>query len=572
MIPFLVSGLLGLTSAAQPPASQPVLESSAQLVSILTEKDGGDVALRFVLNGPPLSYSAVREGTEVVVRLVGVENREGVPLPALVAPIQSAVFGVGDDLSIRLNLGEAQVFPVAERDSSSVRVILRSATDSTRGTDGESLPADDLYKVLFPGAAAGAATDLTEVSPNEPWYSDLNFIGLQVRPWVAVSYIDGRTEQLLSRSVATDTYWVIQPNLGIGISPEIGPGGGKWRANYTPRFRRQVSFDLPQLTSHFFDVNVDQPVASFGAVYGSYHHSRGVLETEEIDPGREYGIGRKFVIDTPLRPFRRNNYGFGARIDVVSDTQLDANFMLMKVRYAPGETRTTTQGFFDYDNRTFNASLRRNFGDSRTIAFGYTLHDTPTTRNRPQAEGRGHTYYGSLEGELLALTTGRIMLGYRTQKNPSAGAGGRDYKDATYGLQISREISESTTVNVGADRRLNLSNFDDNGFYVTDSLHGDLSTRLILQVFGQARVGAQRNGYRASPQVVAGASKFRRDNLRFWSVGLARSIGRWAYLRGEYTVERRDSNFDAFDIKSRAITLQIGIGAFGKAEGQTQSW
>ena len=73
------------------------------------------------------------------------------------------------------------------------------------------------------------------------------------------------------------------------------------------------------------------------------------------------------------------------------------------------------------------------------------------------------------------------MFGYRTQKNPRAGAGGQDYGDLTYGAQLVRSIGESTRVGFAADRKLNLSAYEDNGFYVADTLRADMSTRLPIE-------------------------------------------------------------------------------------------
>ena len=188
-------------------------------------------------------------------------------------------------------------------------------------------------------------------------------------------------------------------------------------------------------------------------------------------------------------------------------------------------------------------------------------------------EGRGYTYGASLEGDIAALTTGRVMFGYRTQKNPNAGKGGQDYKDVTYGAQLARELSETSTLGVGADRKLYLSAYAENGFYVADSIRGDLSTQTLLGIYARGGLSFQTNSYKTSPQQnnVGGASVLRKDKIRAWSLGLARSLTEWAYLRADYTSERRDSNLDRFDIRTRAFTLQVGLGYFGKPESQVKS-
>ena len=403
-------------------------------------------------------------------------------------------------------------------------------------------------------------------------------MGLQIRPWVSVSYVDAKTTEVQVNTVTADQYWVIQPNIGVGFSPHLGGDReGQWSVNYTPRFRRQLSLSLPHLTSHFFDANIDQPLSASFAVYGTYHYSQGVLETDEIDPGREYGIGLNRVVDTSLERFKRNSFTAGVKFDFLADTKVDVNVGKTKVLYGndPGEPVTGERAFFDYDQRTLNASLRHGLGESRTLGLVFGVQDMPTQPERKQVEGRGYTYGASLEGQIVALTTGRILLGYRTQKNPNAGLGGREYKDFAYGAQIAREITESTNIGFGADRKLYASNYEENGFYVADALRLDLNTRLPFTIYLRAGGYFQRNSYETSPQLSESTGQFtlRKDKLRGLTIGVTRTLTNWAFLRVDYAGERRDSNLDRFDIKTRTFTFQLGLGYFGKpGHARAPSW
>jgi hypothetical protein len=236
---------------------------------------------------------------------------------------------------------------------------------------------------------------------------------------------------------------------------------------------------------------------------------------------------------------------------------------------------TGERAFFDYDLRTLNASLRHGLGESRTLGLVFGVHDMPTQPERKQVEGRGYTYGASLEGQILALTTGRILLGYRTQKNPNAGLGGQEYKDFAYGAQIAREISDDTSLGFGADRKLYVSNYEENGFYVADALRLDLNTRLPFTIYLRASGYFQSNSYEASPQLSesTGQLTLRKDKLRGLTIGVTRTLTNWAFLRFDYAGERRDSNLDRFDIKTRMFTFQLGLGFFGKPGHQgAPSW
>ena len=595
----MIVSMLALAVALSPQA-KPAAAGTNYIVSIVNERAGDDFSVRFVLSGPPSSYSAVKDGDDIVVRIEATPL-PGLSLPAAAGPVRALEFGPAPGFSVRLSLSEVRPFEIV-RESASLRLVLRKRAEAvapapvaTPTPDALAIPSPsptpspvpvveptaadtaDLYRRLFPSTtdptAVGPLGGTTESASSGNWYSDTRWLGLQIRPWVSVSYVDAKTTEVQVNAVTADQYWVIQPNIGVGITPRFGGDReGRWFANYTPRFRRQLNLSLPHLTSHFFDFSIDQTLAASFAVYGTYHYSQGVLETDEIDPGREYGIGLNRVVDTSLERFKRNSVTAGVKFNFLADTNVDVNVGKNKVRYGndPGEPVTGERAFFDYDARTLNASLRHGFGESRTLGLVFGVHDMPNQPERKQVEGRGYTYGASLEGQILALTTGRIQLGYRTQKNPNAGVGGRDYKDFAYGAQIAREITDSTSIGFGADRRLYPSNYEENAFYVADTLRLDLNTRLPFTIYLRASGYFQSNGYRASPQLSesTGQPTLRKDKLRGLTIGVTRTLTNWAFLRVDYTGERRDSNLDRFDINTRVFTFQLGLGYFGKAGRQ----
>ncbi len=600
----MMVSMLALVVAFSPQA-QPAVAATNYIVSVVNERAGDDFSVRFVLSGPPSAYSAVKEGDDIVVRIEATPL-PGLSLPAPSGPIRALDFGPQPGFSVRLSLSEVRPFEIV-RESASLRLVLRKRAEAvapppvaTPTPDPLAIPSPsptpspvpvveptaadtaDLYRRLFPSTtdptAIGPLGGTTESASSGNWYSDTRWLGLQIRPWVSVSYVDAKTTEVQVNAVTADQYWVIQPNIGVGITPRLGGDReGRWFANYTPRFRRQLNLSLPHLTSHFFDLNIDQTLAASFAVYGTYHYSQGVLETDEIDPGREYGIGLNRVVDTSLERFKRNSFTAGVKFDFLADTNVDVSVGKTKVRYGndPGEPVTGERAFFDYDSRTLNASLRHGFGESRTLGLVFGVHDMPNQPERKQVEGRGYTYGASLDGQILALTTGRIQLGYRTQKNPNAGVGGREYKELAYAAQIAREITDSTNIGLGADRRLYPSNYEQNGFYVADTLRLDLNTRLPFTVYLRAGGYLQSNGYRASPQLSesSGQPTLRKDKLRGLTIGVTRTLTNWAFLRLDYTGERRDSNLDRFDINTRVFTFQLGLGYFGKGGRQgAPSW
>ena len=601
----MIVSMLALVVAFSPQA-QPAVAGTNYVVSIVNEQVGEDFSVRFVLSGPPTSYSALKDGDHVLVRIEA-EPLPGLSLPAAAGPIRALEFGSGPGFSVRLSLSEDRPYEMV-RESASLRLVFQKRAETAAPppvatptpdlaiptpsptpspvpvVDTAAMDTADLYRRLFP-----STSDSSSVGPiggasvggsPENWYSETRWLGLQIRPWVSVSYVDAKTTEVQVNTVTADSYWVIQPNLGVGISPRLGGDRqGQWMVNYTPRFRRQLNLNLPHLASHFFDASIDQTLAASFAIYGKYHFSKGVLETDEIDPGREYGIGLNRVVDTSLERFKRNTVGVGVKFDFMADTKFDVYVDKTKVLYGnnPGEAQFVTgeRAFFDYNERTLNASVRHEFGASRTLGLVFGVHDMPTQPERKQVEGRGYSYGASLEGQILALTTGRILLGYRTQKNPNAGPGGQNYKDFAYGAQLAREITDSTSIGFGADRRLYVSNYEQNGFYVADTLRADLTTRLPFTVFVRGSAYVQTNSYQTSPQLSesTGQPVLRKDKLRGLSIGVTRTLTNWAFLRFDYYAERRNSNLDRFDINTRSLTFQLGLGYFGRAGRQgAPSW
>ena len=573
MIVSFIAVLLAVPAQAQAPPP-------ARIVSVVSERDGQDVILRLSFDSEVATYSAVRQGEEIVVRVAALPA-EAVALPAPLPPVQSYSLGTDPVFSLGVKVDPSWTHTMV-RQGTGFLVRLTPATpprSETREKEATQSPAatvrdvETLYRQLFPGLEPGSDPGRpAELRGNEDWYSDLRWLGFQMRPWVSLSYVDAETKLKLSGEKTTDQYLVIQPNLGLGLSPSVLPREGRLHVNYSPRFRRLVDLDLPHLTSHFVDAGIEQPFGSGGggSFRANYSWSRGLLETTEVDPGREYGIGRNRVVDTSLERFERHSFGAGIRFDLTPDFTGDINFQQAEVDFGVDKDArppADERAFFDYTTRGLSATLRRRAGESRFLGVLFSLTDVPKETERPQAVGRGYRYGLTFEGPLTSLTNLRLMGGYQTQKNPNAGAGGRDYKDITYGAQLIREFSESTTMGLAADRRLYVSAFADNGFYIADSVRADLNMHVPLSIALRFSGALQWNDYRTSPQAVETSTTplLREDRLTMWSISASRSVTERAYLRVDYTVEDRTSNLRRFDIRAHALTFQLGVGVFGKA-------
>jgi len=120
--------MLGLLVSFLPQASAPVAGRTF-VVSIINERTGDDVFLRFVLSGPPRSYSATREGDDILVRIEA-EALPALSIPASRDPVRSLVLGPGPGFSVRVTLAGADLSKTRPTDVCSTTVS--PSRDSSR--------------------------------------------------------------------------------------------------------------------------------------------------------------------------------------------------------------------------------------------------------------------------------------------------------------------------------------------------------------------------------------------------------------------------------------------------------
>jgi hypothetical protein len=196
-------------------------------------------------------------------------------------------------------------------------------------------------------------------------------------------------------------------------------------------------------------------------------------------------------------------------------------------------------------------------------SLSYVYEQIPPTSERPVAEMQAHSGLLGLEGEILPLITGFVNLGYRVQRNPSAGAGGGRFEGLSASARILKEFSPSTNLQVIASRSTPPSAFESNGFFVSTSAQAELTLGLPFSITAHGGGGHHRNDYRVVSPLIGRA---RADRITGWSAGLGRSITDWAFARADYRYERRDSNIDVFDTDAHSMTVQVGVRLYRPRE------
>jgi hypothetical protein len=290
------------------------------------------------------------------------------------------------------------------------------------------------------------------------------------------------------------------------------------------------------------------PVGAFVNVHARHHFAKGLLETTEVDPGREYFF--------QLAPFKRNQTTLGLTVNPAGVVGLDVEAMRDSIHIED------TGGFFSHRVDTLSSRLDYQFGANSRAFLRYEYDHVPAPEERPVVESRTSTVSVGVTGDLAPLLKGDVAVGFSSLSAPQAGAGGTRFRGSTLTASLRKEFSPAASVSLYGRRDTYPSGFEENAFYIATGagLETDLGLPFSLVFHGAG--GWQRNDYRV-PAV--GQSTPRQDELWSWSVGAGRGLTRWSFLRADYRYDRRNSNLPAFRTDGHLFMVQLGIGFLGAA-------
>lgn len=538
----LVRRMLGLRSVLLAVA----VSSPPTVLAVRVDAVDGRRAVRVLATGEMPPAEVRREGDFVVVSLLA-QVPPGFAPPRVEPPLQSISVDQGSPGAIIQVQVPADV-PYEVRQEGTLLTLFFGEAAPPRSRVSMS-NAGDLYRGLFPGAAdavgteeagqlvapidggvSGGATDASEESPG------LLIGPLRVQPSVSLSYLEGDNTVAETPEPVRHRYLEIQPRL-VG---ELSLLQGRLKAGYEPRIRGYSTFPRLDATSHRAYANLDSPFGLL-ALRASHTLAIGVLETTEVDPGREYFFR--------LARFTRNQTTLGARMETGGRLDFDLAASRNAVRL------DDEAAFFDHETEGLTGAVGYQVNAQLRAALGYSLERVPTPRERPEAASRSRTAFFQLGGEIAPLLSGAIAFGYRSQESPNAGEGGRAYRGLTLGASLTRELSRGTTVSLLGSRITPLSAFEQNAFYVSTSGQTAIDVSLPLSFSFRVGGGYQRNQYKT---VASALGRPRDDRILGWTVGLGRGFGRRLYLRVDYRRERRDSNLDFFDGRTGGYSVQAG--------------
>jgi hypothetical protein len=412
-------------------------------------------------------------------------------------------------------------------------------------------PVEVLYRSILPSPAepeiqadpeaAGAEGGGAGAAADDGTRAGLSVGRVQLTPEFHAIYVRGEGALLDTAEPVEDRYLELRPQIGA----EMPLGTGVLLGSYQARIRRGSSYDQVESTvTHVADLSFTLPLG-IGEISGAEHFSQGLLETTEVDRGREYFFD--------LGQFTRHRHSLDLRILTGGRADVAVGGILDDVKV------DDEAGFFDHEQQAVSARLGYDVTPVLRGGLGYAYTRIPFTAERPQAESSSHSVFGELSGEILPLTTGNLSVGYTTQTSPNAAAGGTRFTGLTASGSLQKSFTPSSSLALIGTRATNVSGFEENAFYVTNAIAVVLRAGLPWSLALQAGAGYHRNDYRTVASEIGAP---RRDVLHGWTLGLGRPVTRYAFVRADYRRERRDSNIDSFDSPSNALTVELGLGLF----------
>jgi hypothetical protein len=524
-------------------------EGALTVTAVRLGAEGDGLVVRVAVSGP-VAARVERDGRELLLILPGARPAAGMVLPEPVAEIQSlAVEEIPEGARMRLRLESALPYELRS-EPGLLSLSLRPLRPIPPPRRPESVR--DLYaKILPPPFGADPAAVAPPAGERAP-EGDVPTEGLHLGPFrvlpsLITSYVDADTALLDTPAPVRDRYFQIEPRVTVDVG-DASAEGRRLQLSYTPRFRVNSSFGDVRRATHLATASLSAAIGPTVTIRASHHYANGVLETTEIDPGREYFFD--------LSPFTRHDTQAGVTLS-------SGGLMGLDLVAARNSVHVADEGaFFDHRVDTVASSLTYQFGTVSRAYLRYQWEHLPAPAERPIAQSTSSGVVVGLSGELLPLLTGELAAGLRSQSAPRAGAGGTRFRGATFLANLRKEFTPTAAASLVARRGTYPSSFEQNAFYVSTGFGAEASFGLPLTLVFHAAIGWQRNTY----QVVAtGLSVPRQDDLLGWSAGVGRSLTRWSFLRADYRQDRRDSNLPAFATDGRSFLIQFGLGYLGQS-------
>jgi len=522
-----------------------------EVIAVRSERVSEGVAIKILTTAALQNVETVRNGESAVVTLPAQLPPHPLELPAALVPLRSIAFE-GDATQARIRVSWAPGATFESRvDGSLVTLMFRSQDQPPANRDVERL-----YPMLFPQSSADpiAATDSPPASGGslepESRAGALTVGPFRLKPAFAARYIETTATLLETPQPIAARYVEIQPAMLLVAGSELERA--RLSLNYEPRFRTSNQ-NIPALSkpSHIFTGVVDFTVGSGLKLSVAERLHRATLETEVLDPGREYfyDLGR----------FRRNELGLSARTETAG--RLDWNLSAIRV----SENVEQGTGYFDNVRETVFLGPRYELGAGSDLMLRYEFERIPPPSTRPVVESRAHALLMVFDGEVATSTRATVAAGFRREHHPRVAAPGDRFRGLTLSASLRRDFLNGANVILAAGRTTHPSAFEGNAFYLANRLDGSLALPVPASIWMTLGARSQRNDYRL---LATGLAVRREDRLSGWSAGLSRNITSWSSIKLDYHWDRRVSNVPGLTTRTHSFVAQAGFGALRPGVGR----
>ncbi len=509
-----------MVSAILAQAAPPAVSGSA-VVSVRTEVAvDGRTAVVVLLAGAETSVSVRREGARVLI-----EAPRGVPVPvALPRPLPPVVTlstEAGRDGAGRVVMEIQAPFQYEIlRDGRELRLLIAALP----GADD----VETLAKMLFP-------TDATRLAPPaelEPASSEPR---LRLRPSVSALYASGTNGYEESPQPQEDSYYE--------VTPRIEALSGPLRLAYEAHVRGASRYDgVNSTTTHEVEAQLERLLASDWHVSTSYEFLRGRQQANAVDPGGEYFYG--------FEPFKKHTLGARARVPLGGATHLVFRGSWDQVRFdAPG-------AFIDFSAWSAQGGVRREIGGQTSLELLYTRDEVYDASDPDVAGTFSDTASLSLAGEVRPMLHVLVLAGLSRRSSPGAPEGAGTLTEGLARIDVRREFSPRTALQVGYQRSRNVSGFERNPSYRSDFVEARGYAPLPLETSLSASAGYRENDY---PLDASAIGVPRRDQIYGWALGLGHAFGSRTILHVEYRWQRRRSNLPGYSSVSDGLLVQLDV-------------
>ena len=535
-----------------PAVAEKPREEPAQILALRTTTVDALPALVVFVSRPLAEASVERRGSDVVISL-GAEAPPGLAPPRIEPPLESiGIERRAGGVSLRVRVPPDVQFQVRRGDTLLTVVFgeQRSAAAPAPPTPSDSgqAPASDLYTRLFPGGVAPTSPEAEPLGAPETSSADraaLTFGPLSLRPSIAVSYVNGNTAILDTPQPVEDQYLEVQPSLGL----EVALVNGLLKLTYDPRLRAFSTYDQVNDPSHIAGATLELPFSSRFNLGISDRFALGTLETRIVDPGGEYFFN--------LRRFKHNSLSGQARADLAARLSLD-----LGGGWNWAQFQELGGGFVGYNTYSARAGLGYELSPKLRAFLEYGYSRVPPSDERPLVESTGNSVSARFTGEMTERLSGTVSAGYLRQTSPGGGDGGQRYSGLTLSGSLRHEFRPSSYGGLTLIRTTQLSNFEQNAFYVYSGGIVDVTVPVPLEIVVRGALGYQWNTYQLDASEIG---EPREDTIFGWGIGVGRPLGRRGFLRADYRRDRRRSNLPGFSITSDAVIIQLGYGLFGSS-------